>query len=191
MPRMLNLEVGRGSVNSLNWGWFFLRFTILLTILTTLFLSQRFWYRSIWRLTANWATVWLRVVIRLVYVVALLLIIAATADSFYMGRHGHLVPRGNLITVLAGLWVFSALLAYFALKFVRALDLLWTWARKGLRPHSAAARPNADHPALARSHASLSTPSTLAPAAAEVVPDPSRRYFFRAASALEIGRASC
>jgi uncharacterized protein len=162
----------------LNWGWFLLRSIILLTILTALFLSQRFWYRSLWRLTANWGTTWLRVFIRLSYVVALVWIMVATADSFRMGRHGHLVPRGNLITVLAGLWFFSAVLAYLAIKLVRGIDLLWTWVRHGFHTHSAPGTiPEAEKGALESEN-----PET--PAAAELLPDPSRRYFFRAASAL-------
>jgi predicted MPP superfamily phosphohydrolase len=166
----------------LNWGWFLLRFVILSTILTTLFLSQRFWYRSIWRLTANWGTVWLRVLIRLAYIAALLLIIAATLDSFRMGRHGHLVPRGSMITVLAGLWFFSALLAFLAVKLVRGLDILWTWARKGFHAQRQTGKSSGE--AHSSSRIPTSAGSALSPAAAEVLPDPSRRYFFRAASAL-------
>jgi len=162
----------------LNWGWFLLRSIVLLTVLTALFLSQRFWYRSLWRLTANWGTTWLRVFVRLSYVVALVLIILATADSFRMGHHGHLVPRGNLITVLAGLWFFSAVLAYLAIKVVRGLDLLWTWVRHGFPTHSGPAAERA------ASEPEAQAASDVASDSAELLPDPSRRYFFRAASAL-------
>jgi len=48
-----------------NWGWLLLRIAIGLAVLTTLFLSQRFWYRTIWHVTSNWSAVWLRVVARL------------------------------------------------------------------------------------------------------------------------------
>src|SRR5438105_15512564 len=169
---MLNLEVGRGSVNSLNWGWFFLRFTILSTILTTLFLSQRFWYRSIWRLTANWGTLWLRVLIRLAYIAALVLIILATLDSFRMGRHGHLVPRGSLITVLAGLWFFSAVLAYLAVKLVRAVGLLWTRVRHGFQARSTGvAAPSPADPTHGSGRVQYSGCATRA---AELLPAPAR-----------------
>ena len=163
----------------MNWGWFLLRSIILVTILTTLFLSQRFWYRSLWRLTASWGTKWLRVLIRLSYIVALVWIVFAVGDSFRMGKHGYLVPRGNLITVLAGLWFFSAGLAYLAIKLVRAIDLLWTWVRHALHAHSSSGNAG-----LARSTGTQSQGLSPDRAAAELLPDPSRRYFFRAASAL-------
>jgi len=68
-----------------NWGWLLLRSIIALTILGTLFLSQRFWYRSLWRVTANWQTVWLRVTARLMYISLLILTIGTAIDGFRMG----------------------------------------------------------------------------------------------------------
>ena len=177
---MLNLVLGRGSLNALNWTWVFVRIAILLTVLTTLFLSQRFWYRSIWRVTANWGTVWLRVVIRLVYVSALILIIIATAQGFRMGHRGRLIPNDDGITVFAGLWFSSAIFAYLAVKLVRGLDRLWTWARKATQAHGLAQAPAT----LTKTPKREGTAAAQPPAALEVVPDPSRRYFFRAASAL-------
>src|SRR5258708_23948299 len=50
--KLTSSTIGEG--NAVNWDWFFLRNGILLTLLTALFLSQRFWYRSLWRMTANW-----------------------------------------------------------------------------------------------------------------------------------------
>src|ERR1700731_1642654 len=167
--------------NSVNWGWLLLRSAIALTILTTLFLSQRFWYRSIWRATANWHTVWLRVAVRLVYIALLLLIIGSAADGFRMNRRTHLLPSDNLFDIFAGLWFTSALFAYFAVKVVRVIERLWASLRSAARRNSA--------PATSSSPASLIAtppivPAGSIPAAAEMVPDPSRRYFFRAASAL-------
>jgi uncharacterized protein len=164
-----------------NWGWLLLRGAIALTILTTLFLSQRFWYRSIWRATANWRSVWLRVAMRLLYIALLVLIIGSTVDGFRMGRPGHLIPTDNLIQIFAGLWFTSALFSYFAVKVVRVFERLWASMRSAARRNSAPvpsslpkAAPN-----------SSPTPAPLTPAAAaEMVPDPSRRYFFRSASAL-------
>src|SRR5260370_27508045 len=111
----------RGSVN---WGWLLLRSTIALTILTTLFLSQRFWYRSIWRATANWRSVWLRVAMRLLYIALLVLIIGSTVAVFRMGRRPHLIPTYNLIEIFAGLWFTSALFAYLSVNVVRIFHLL-------------------------------------------------------------------
>ena len=77
----------------MNWGWLLFRIAIGLAILTTLFLSQRFWYRAIWRTTGRWRANWLRIGVRAVYGVALLLVIFAIARGFRMGTHGHLSRR--------------------------------------------------------------------------------------------------
>jgi predicted MPP superfamily phosphohydrolase len=160
-----------------NWSWIFLRSAIGLTMVALLFLSQRFWYRAIWRVTSNWGSQGLRVAARLIYVAALVLIIGATADSLRMER-GHLIPRGTLISVFAGLWFFSALFAYLAVKLVRAIDRLWAWLRAAyrLRRHGA--------PANAVTTSNASAAGAAAPAAAEAIANPSRRYFFRTATAL-------
>ena len=156
----------------MNWAWFLLRFAIGLTVLTTLFLSQRFWYRAIWRVTSRWRSVRLRVAARLVYILAIVLIIVATADGFRMGHHGRLVPNSNLITVFAGLWFSSAMFAFLAVKVVRGLERLWTWFRKTRQAKQVERVPSGSPAAPA------------APAAVEMLSDPSRRYFFRTATAL-------
>ena len=163
----------------MNWGWLLLRSIIALTILTTLFLSQRFWYRAIWRATANWRAVWLRVTVRVTYIALLLLTIGCMIDGFRMGHHAHLIPSDRLIEIFAGLWLTSALLAYCALKVVRGLDRLWASLRSAARRNSAPLNPPAA-PVAATSASETRTPA----AAAELLPDPSRRYFFRTASAL-------
>ena len=165
----------------MNWGWLLLRVAIGLTILATLFLSQRFWYRSIWRATANWRAVWLRVAVRLVYFSLLILIIGAAIDGFRMGRNPHLIPSDNLIEMFAGLWFTSALFAYLAVKVVRGIDRLWTSLRSAARGNSGPEPSSPLRQALTNPAAS---PLMRAAATAEVLPDPSRRYFFRTASAL-------
>jgi hypothetical protein len=169
-----------------NWGWFFLRIGILSTILTLLFLSQRFWYRSLWRMTANWGTVWLRVLIRAAYVVLFVLIIVSTADGFRMGHHGHLIPSSNLVTVFAGLWFSSALFAYFAVKIVRLVERAWNLLRrKGSSSSVAAVEGSGTHARAEQSQSGRARSSSeTSQAAVEMVPDPSRRYFFRTASAV-------
>jgi uncharacterized protein len=167
----------------LNWGWFFFRLAILATILTTLFLSQRFWYRSIWRVTANWGTVWLRVVIRLAYISTLVLIVTATAQGLHVGHRGHVIPDISGIIMFSGLWFSSALFSYLGVKLVRGLDRLWSWLRKA---HVRLASQGASAHDVSQPIQPKSTSRTeaLPPAAVEIVPDPSRRYFFRAATAL-------
>jgi predicted MPP superfamily phosphohydrolase len=154
-----------------------LRIVIGLSILSLLFFSQRFWYRAIWRTTSNWGSQSLRVAARLIYVTLLLLILGAMADSFRMGR-GHIISSINMITVFAGLWFFSALFAYFAVKLVRGIDRAWAWLR--------AAYQLKTNPEASRVSASLAAaaPYSSSPAAAELIPDPSRRYFFKTATAL-------
>src|SRR3989475_638245 len=71
-----------------------------------------------------------------------------------------------MVAVFAGLWFFSALFAYIAVKAVPGLDRLWRWL------HTAMAKK------LGTGLAAQSTP-----APAETVADPGRRYFFRAATA--------
>lgn len=165
----------------LNWTWIILRSAIGLGTLGLLYLSQRFWYRAIWRMTSNWGSQGLRVAVRLIYVTMLLLSIFATADSFRMG-HGYVIPRGTMIAVIAGLWFFSALFAYLAVKAVRALDRVWGWLRAAYLLKTN--RPLAKASAAPGSAASKAMPHATAPAAAELVRNPSRRYFFKTATAL-------
>jgi len=161
----------------LNWTWLLVRSAIGLSILGLLFFSQRFWYRAIWRVTSNWGSQALRVVARLIYVTLLLLSIGAIADSFRMGR-SHILSGVNLITVFAGLWFFSALFAYLAVILVRGIDRIWAWLR--------AAYQLKKNPAPSRgvSLPLAAVPYSSAPAAAELIANPSRRYFFRTATAL-------
>lgn len=155
----------------MNWGFFLLRLVILLSVVTLLFLSQRFWYRALWRITANWRSTALRVAVRVPYILMLLLIILTAADGFRMGRN-HLLPSGLMIAVFAGLWFSSALFAYISVKLVRGVDLLWS----GIRRLSKTKAKLAPSP-------SQQTKALPITPAVEVLADPSRRYFFRAATA--------
>jgi uncharacterized protein len=152
-----------------NWAFLFLRIAIGLSILALLFFSQRFWYRSLWRMTSNWGQVWLRVSARLAYVLILLIVIATLIEAISLGR-GRIIPRASMIGVLTGLWFFSALFAYLAVKMVHGLERIWRWMRK-VTATQAAIPPQT----LAQ--------ATSIPAVAETVADPGRRYFFRAATA--------
>jgi uncharacterized protein len=74
-----------------------------------------------------------------------------------------------MVSVLTGLWFFSALFAYLAVKVVHGLERIWRMlhatAKESMVTPSAAAQ------------------SAIASDAPETVADPSRRYFFRAATA--------
>jgi hypothetical protein len=162
----------------LNWTWLILRGAIVIGIVALLYVSQRFWYRAIWRVTSNWGSQGLRVAVRLLYVALLLLIIAATVDGFRSGR-GHLVPPVTMMTIFAGLWFSSALFAHLAVKVVHAIDRIWAWARAAHRLN----RKNV--PAQLSSSETAVVPAVGTPSAAsELLPNPSRRYFFRTATAL-------
>jgi uncharacterized protein len=149
-----------------NWGFLLLRIGILLSILTLLYLSQRFWYRALWRVTSHWDRVTLRVGARLAYIVLLLLVIVTMSQGLIFG-HGGFARQSSMMTVITGLWFFSALFAYLAVKTVHGLERLWQWL------HAATAKKAVPQP--------IDAPST--PASIETLADPGRRYFFRAATA--------
>src|SRR5580692_9503615 len=108
---------------SLNWSWILLRSAIGVGILTLLFLSQRFWYRALWRVTSNWGRVWLRVGLRLAYISGWVLFIVAATDVFRQD-HGRILAHRSNIEAFAGLWFASALAAYGAVKAVHGLEWL-------------------------------------------------------------------
>lgn len=164
---MLNLCFTSGGINVVNWGFQLLRIAIGLSVLTLLYLSQRFWYRALWRVTSHWGRLWLRVPARLAYVLLLLAVIITLVQGVALGRGGF-ARQSSLITVITGLWFFSALFAYLSVKTVHALERVWRWLHATSAKHAPAAPQTAAQSAVE---------------SAEMVPDPSRRYFFRAATA--------
>jgi uncharacterized protein len=146
----------------LNWGYLLLRTGIGLGLLVLLFLSQRFWYRALWRVTSNWGRLWLRLSVRVLYLAGLLLTILTFSDALRRD-HGRLLPAHSAFTSFVGLWFMSALGGYLCVKAVHGVE--WAW-RKLLKP-------------VAEAH-----PVSLATQAVHMdfVPDPSRRTFFRTAS---------
>ena len=163
---MVSLGIGLGSAVTVNWGFLLLRIAVFLSILTLLYLSQRFWYRALWRVTSHWGRVSLRVGARIVYVILLLWVIVTMALVLNLG-HGGFARQNSLSTALTYLWFFSALLAYFAVRTVHGVERLWRWLQ------TATAKKTVAPQGAARS----------TPAPAETVADPGRRYFFRAATA--------
>jgi predicted MPP superfamily phosphohydrolase len=167
---MLSLYLISGGINFVNWGFQLLRIAIGLGVLTLLYLSQRFWYRALWRVTSHWGRLWLRVPARLAYVLLLLAVIFTLVQGVALGRGGF-ARQSTLITVITGLWFFSALFAYLSVKTVHTLERGWRWL------HTASAK---DALAPLQIAAQSATTTELA---ADTVPDPGRRYFFRAATA--------
>jgi len=152
-----------------NWAFFVVRFVIILGILSIFFFSQRFWHRAIWRSTANFRNQWLRVVARLLWLGMIFLIVSAFIDGVRMG-HRHLIPRGTILPGLVGLWFFSAVFGFVAVKLVRGVDLLWSRIRKSVDPQPT-------------TRAAQTDVSVTSAASVEQLRDPGRRYFFRAATA--------
>jgi uncharacterized protein len=147
-------------------SWLVLRITIASCLLLVLYLSQRFWYRALWRWSGRWGKKPLRAAIRLLYLAGLLLIIASLADSVRSG-HGSFLPRGTFFNVLAGLWFFSALFAFLSVKCVHGIDRLWAFSKR----RRTAASPSG----------ALNPPAT--PGDPDQPADPGRRYFFKTATA--------
>lgn len=160
MIRLYNAVEG---AEGLNWGWILLRGSILLGLLTLLFLSQRFWYRALWRVTSNWGRVSLRMGVRLLYFAGLVGAILTVTDALRRDS-GRILPPHSKFAAFVGLWFLSALGGYLCIKAVHAIEWLWHHLyrhRPGL-PHL----PNPDHTRALH----------------DFVPDPSRRTFFRTAS---------
>ena len=146
----------------MNWGWILLRVALGLSAVTVLFLSQRFWYRGLWRVTGHWGRTWLRVGVRLLYLTALVLIIVTIADNIRQDR-GSVLSNHSPVTSFAGLWFASALFGYLAIKLVHGIEWLWHHYHEPLPKE--ASKPPVDRLDLE-----------------DIVPDPSRRTFFRTAS---------
>ncbi len=159
---VLSLRHTVEGAEALNWTWLLVRAGILLLVLGLLVLSQRFWYRAIWRVTANWGRVWLRVGVRALYLTTWVVIFLALADAFRQD-HGRILPNHSPAAAFTGLWFASALAGFLAVKAVHGIEWLWHRVR---RPAKAPVSPD-----LARSATKQ-----------DFVPDPSRRTFFRTAS---------
>ena len=153
----------------MNWAFFLVRLVIIVGIFSLFFFSQRFWHRAIWRFTANFRSQWLRIAARLLWLTMIFLVICAFIDGVRMDHH-HLIPRGTMVSVLVGLWFFSAVFGFLAVKLVRGLDFLWSRIRdrRHREPGGAAAQPGA---------------GLGSAVGVERLRDPGRRYFFRAATA--------
>jgi predicted MPP superfamily phosphohydrolase len=146
----------------LSWSYFLLRSGLAVLLLGLLYLSQRFWYRTLWRVTSNWGRLWLRLGVRVLYLAGLVLIILTLIDGL-RPDHGRILPAHSVLSSFAGLWFVSILGGYVCVKGVHAME--WGWHRL----HKPVPRE------LDKAHDRTETSS-------DYVPDPSRRTFFRTAS---------
>ena len=117
--------------------WDFARFTIPVTTLVLLFLSQRYWLRRGRELSSRFARPAAQRLARIACAAALtILLVIVVNDS--LGRYAPL-PRLRLLAELAWLWFSSALMAYIAIQAVHILAWLWNRAF----PQRPARSPNA------------------------------------------------
>ena len=158
-----------GGIITVDWHYLFLRAGIGLGLCALLYLSQRFWYRSLWGVTEHWGRLWLRRAPRIAYVLLLPLMVFTLVRVVIMG-HASLTHRTSWVAMLTGLWFFSALFAYLSVKTVHGLERIWRWC------HAAALNGTPSSSGAARTGTSAES--------SETVPDPGRRYFFRAATAV-------
>jgi uncharacterized protein len=165
---MLKLCFTAGGI-IVNWQFLLLRVGIGLGICALMYLSQRFWYRSLWRVTSHWGRLWLRTGPRLAYVFLLFLMVVTLIRVVIM-RNSGITHRTSWISVLTGLWFFSALFAYLSVKAVHGLERIWRWFHTIAVKRTPAPLHDAEQ-------------SGLSSESSETVPDPGRRYFFRAATA--------
>jgi uncharacterized protein len=146
----------------LNWGYLLLRIGLGSALLALLFFSQRFWYKTLWRVTSNWGRVSLRMGVRLLYLTGLVLIILTITDGLRQD-HGRLLPPHSTLTAFVGMWFVAALGGYVCVKAVHLIEWAWHQLHK---------------PVPQELQKTLSKPT----ARLDFVPDPSRRTFFRTAS---------
>jgi uncharacterized protein len=153
-------------VHGVNVGWLVARFLIGLGLLSLLAFSQYFWYRALWRVTANWRSTALRVLVRAFCLVLALICALALTDGMRMGKN-HWIPRGQIFPLFIGMWFTSAFFAFIAVKLVRGLELLWRWGARRIR-------------AKLQERAAKEAQSV----GVEILADPGRRHFFKTATAV-------
>jgi predicted MPP superfamily phosphohydrolase len=153
--------------DGVNIGWLVARFLIGLGLISLIVYSQYFWYRGLWRVTANWRSTALRVAARLGCLVLVVLSALALTDGFRMGRN-HWIPRGDVFPIFVGMWSTCAFFGFLAVKLVRVFELVWGWAARSVRARLKVKESSQDAPM----------------AGAEILADPGRRHFFKTATAV-------
>jgi len=147
-----------------NLSWLVFRTVLGAGIFLLIIFSQLFWYQAAWRWTARWGSKPLRVIARLAVLVLAAMATIAMVDTARMGK-SNLIPHVRFLPPFVGIWFVCAFSGFLAVKFVKAFDAIWRWARRRLAvtPQLPSSRP--------------------VTAATSTVEDPSRRYFFKTATA--------
>src|SRR5215468_1702105 len=151
----------------LNLGWLVARFLIGLGLISLLVYSQYFWYRGLWRISANWRSTALRVIARLFCLALAVVCALALTDGFRMSRN-HWIPRGQIFPLFVGMWFTCAFFGFLFVKLVRGIELGWKGIVGAVRERRKA--KEAEQQEMHRRP--------------EVLADPGRRHFFKAATAV-------
>jgi len=108
-------------------GFGLIRTVIVILVVVLLYLSQKFWFRSLWRFSEQFTSPWTKVV-RGAAIGALGFLILFLAWRIF--GHGIWQRRAGIsgtIVALLQLWITSSLMAYVFFKTVRAVG--WAWQR--------------------------------------------------------------
>ena len=105
---------------------------VLCAIIALLYLSQRFWFRSLWNLSDRFRSQTLKRLVRGAAVAGLVLLVLSFFDRM-LGR-GWLVhnPVASFLFSIAQLWVLSSMLAYLFYMVVRVAEWIWSAATRVL-----------------------------------------------------------
>jgi hypothetical protein len=152
-----------------------IRVAVVVIFFVLLFLSQRFWYRSLWQETDRWKSVILRRVARSLAVALLVFLIFSLVDRMLIG----ILPRGGLFSFLFAvtqLWLVSSLLAYVFFKLVIALGWAWFGIKNLVSPPRPAEPENSERRVFLRHAAQL---TAAVPLVAAVYGFSTQRFGFR------------
>src|SRR6476661_327961 len=105
------LKVANTEAFGVNVGWLLARLVIGIGLLSLIVYSQYFWYRGLWRLSANWGSAALRVAARLFCLALVTVSAIAIVDGMRMGR-SHWIPRGNIFPSFVGMWFTCAFFGF-------------------------------------------------------------------------------
>jgi len=113
----------------LSFNRFAFRIAIIVLVPVLLFLSQRFWIRSLWDWSRGFRRSLWRNLLRGAVIAVLVFYILSLADRLaglgWMPRNG---PFRVFLSMLQ-LWIFASMLGYLFFKVVRALELTWFGAK--------------------------------------------------------------
>lgn len=115
---------------------------VSITFLSVLYLSQRFWFRSLWAFSVCFSSAW-RKLIRGAAIAALglLIVLLATRPFGYGFWHRRSGIVGTTIALMQ-LWILSSMMAYLFFKVVRGMGWLWHTVTHILDRNRADERPS-------------------------------------------------